>query len=94
MAALGCHHDDEGGMSQHIRRYRPAGTTRISRGGQHLESLVRQIAPLESDPDKWTTDRITVHIGGSARRCSRQMRVTMTAGVRKPVVLTSRQIRS
>ena len=48
MAALGCpvHHDDEGGMSQYIRRYRPAGTTRIGRGGQHFESLVLQIAPL------------------------------------------------
>jgi hypothetical protein len=64
MAALGCHHDDEGGMSQYIRRYRPAGTTRIGRGGQHFESLVLQIAPLGSDPGKWTTDRITVHIGG------------------------------
>jgi hypothetical protein len=49
-------------MSQYIRRYRPAGTTRIGRGGQHFESLVLQIAPLGSDPGKWTTDRITVHI--------------------------------
>jgi hypothetical protein len=54
-------------MSQYIRRYRPAGTTRIGRGGQHDESPVLQIAPLGSDPDKWTTDRITVHIGGSVR---------------------------
>jgi hypothetical protein len=63
-------------MSQYIRRYRPADTTRIGRGRQHFESLVLQIAPLGSDPDKWTTDRITVHIrrishDGPSQRSSR-----------------------
>ena len=38
-------------MSQYICRYRPAGTARIGRGGQHFESLVLQIAPLGRDPD-------------------------------------------
>jgi hypothetical protein len=86
MAALGCHHDDEGGMSRYIRRYRPAGTTRIGRGGQHFESLVLQIAPVGSDPDKWTTDRITVHI---RRLRARSLRLPSSLSV-MPVVVATR----